>query len=368
VEVLDTSSGYGVRFEDVKAHALTSAKTMPAPLPRSRPGWVQRIDEVSIATLRDCMQTCFEDGPRRDQRLWVGDLRLQAAANYVTFKQNDLVKRSLYLFAAFPREDGLVAACVYEKPTARYGGIHIVDYAVLYNVALLDYLVATGDDATARDLWPVAKRQLEIIGSYVDERGLFRDPGNVWIFVDWEPSLHKAAAMQGVLIFAYRQSLELARRLGFHEEANSYVDTIGKMVSAAQSTFFDGTRQVFVSGPQKQLSWGSQAWMSIAGVGSVAQRAKALRITLSDPDAVRPSTPYLYHYVAEGLIGCGLRKEALELVKNYWGGMVQAGADTFWEAYDPKNPLVSPYADRHMNSYCHAWSCGPSYLFRALNL
>ena len=32
---------------------------------------MQRIDAVSIATLRDCMQTTFEDGPRRDQRLWV---------------------------------------------------------------------------------------------------------------------------------------------------------------------------------------------------------------------------------------------------------------------------------------------------------
>ena len=46
------------------------------------------------------MQTSFEDGPRRDQRLWVGDLRLQALTNYVTYKANDLVKRCLYLFAA----------------------------------------------------------------------------------------------------------------------------------------------------------------------------------------------------------------------------------------------------------------------------
>ena len=64
---------------------------------------LRRIDEVSIATLRDCMQTSFEDGPRRDQRLWVGDLRLQALTNYVTYKANDLVKRCLYLFAANPR-------------------------------------------------------------------------------------------------------------------------------------------------------------------------------------------------------------------------------------------------------------------------
>lgn len=29
----------------------------------------------------DCMQSVFEDGPKRDRRLWLGDLRLQALAS-----------------------------------------------------------------------------------------------------------------------------------------------------------------------------------------------------------------------------------------------------------------------------------------------
>ncbi len=175
VEVIDTSSTFKVRFRNVRAHALTSATGTPAPLATGSE-LVRRIDEVSIATLRDCMQTTFEDGPRRDQRLWVGDLRLQALANYATFQRNDLVKRCLYLFAALPREDGLVAACVYEKPRPLYGGIHIFDYALLYNVALRDYVRATGDLATGRELWPVALRQIEILGRTVGADGLFVDP------------------------------------------------------------------------------------------------------------------------------------------------------------------------------------------------
>ena len=38
-----------------------------------------------------------------------------------------------------------------------------------------------------------------------------------------------------------------------------------------------------------------------------------------------------------------MQHEALRLIEEYWGGMVKAGADTFWEAYDPKNSLFSPY-------------------------
>jgi alpha-L-rhamnosidase len=44
---------------------------------------------------------------------------------------------------------------------------------------------------------------------------------------------------------------------------------------------------------------------------------------------------------------------------------VEAGADTFWEVYDPAQPLSSPYGDIHINSFCHAWSCTPSYFLRS---
>jgi alpha-L-rhamnosidase len=77
IEVVDTSPGFGVRFESLRAHAVTSARVVPPALATGTP-LLKRIDEVAVATLRDCMQTTFEDGPRRDQRLWIGDLRLQA--------------------------------------------------------------------------------------------------------------------------------------------------------------------------------------------------------------------------------------------------------------------------------------------------
>jgi alpha-L-rhamnosidase len=60
------------------------------------------IDRISKVTLRDCMQIVFEDGPRRDRRVWLGDLRLQVLANHCTFKDSALVKRCPYLFAALP--------------------------------------------------------------------------------------------------------------------------------------------------------------------------------------------------------------------------------------------------------------------------
>jgi hypothetical protein len=162
--------------------------------------------------------------------------------------------------------------------------------------------------------------------------------------------------------------LALADRLGTAHETSDYAQRIRKMTLAARRTFFDGRRGICVSGPNAQVSWASQAWMTIAGVLTPTEASTALLRVMKTPGAVKPLTPYLYHYVAEALIDCGQKAQALELVAGYWGGMVRAGVDTFWEAYDPENPLVSPYGDRHINSYCHAWSCGPSYLLRGRGL
>jgi len=126
----------------------------------------------------------------------------------------------------------------------------------------------------------------------------------------------------------------------------------------------DPPRRLFVSGPKRQISWATQAWMVLSGVASREEGAQALTAVKAAPDAVKPGAPYLYHHVADAMIQCGLTAEALELIRGYWGGMVAAGADTFWEVYDPKNALLSPYGNVLTNSYCHAWSCTPAYLLR----
>jgi hypothetical protein len=369
VEVLDTSPTFGVRFRQVRAVALTSAGRPPAPL-NSGDALLDRIDQVGLATLRDCMQTVYEDGPRRDQRLWIGDTRLQALAAYASFGGEKLVKRCLYLFAAFPREqDCLVAGCVYEKPAPNYGGIVIFDYAALFNATLYDYVKQTGDKAAGLDLWPVALRQVELLSAHLDPSGMFVDPKDIWLFIDWAKELDRTTSVQGVLIYAFERTLWLARLIGRERDVAQLPARIQQMRAAAHARCFDGERGVFVSGEARQVSWASQAWMAIAGVPQTPEQGRqAIVRAMAQADATRPTTPYLYHHIVEGMLSCGMRDEALALIKRYWGGMVAAGADTFWEIYEPDKPLSSPYGDIHLNSYCHAWSCTPSYFLRARGL
>lgn len=95
-----------------------------------------------------------------------------------------------------------------------------------------------------------------------------------------------------------------------------------------------------------------------------AREAAALFSRMEQADALDMVTPYLYHHYVQALLEIGERGKALSVLKRYWGGMVRLGADTFWELYNPENPDESPYGGTIVNSYCHAWRCGPAYFLR----
>ncbi len=108
--------------------------------------------------------------------------------------------------------------------------------------------------------------------------------------------------------------------------------------------------------------------MILGGVINGNEAKETLLDCLDNPDAKQPCTPYMHHYVVEAMMELGMKDDAVQYLKKLWGGMVELGADTFWEAYVPNNLDFSPYNDRMINSLCHAWSCTPSYFIRKYEL
>ncbi|WP_116790813.1 alpha-L-rhamnosidase-related protein [Flavobacterium psychrotrophum] len=370
IELLGSSPYFDFTISDAVLKATTSAKNTPAPLATATTDLINKIDAVGLTTLKECMQTVFEDGPKRDRRLWIGDVYLQAQANTYSFKQHDLTKRCLYLLAALSQEDGYLYSNIFEapQPHAQERSPFLFDYALLYNVLLKDYLAATNDKQTAADLWPVAKRQMDNITTYLDANGVFDADKAVknswWLFVDWNDKLDRQAALQGVMIFSMKQTLELAKQLGKEKEVAQLPALITKMTAGALNKLYDKKQGVFISGTSKQVSYASQSWLILAGVVKQKEAQKILKTLQANATAVRPGGPYLYHYYVQALINSGLTADAKKVITDYWGGMVNKGADTFWEVYDPTNDELSPYNFFPINSYCHAWSCTPVYFIR----
>lgn len=364
IEVLGRPLGGVYSMEDMYFTAVSSAKElMVEPLGTDVPEMIRKINDVSVETLRECMQTVFEDGPKRDRRLWVGDLYLESLANRHSFRNFDLVKRCLYLFAGLTGDDGCIVPNIFEHPEPHcYESMHLLPYSLLFNSTLLEYLKDTQDYETAEDLWCVAVRQIEDALTFINKDFLY-DPElrSSWIFFDWRDGLDVTAPMQAAMIFALNQTYELARMLGKEAEVKEWKTLEKNMIKAARKHMYDKTAGVVVSGSDRQVSVLSQAWMVKAGVLNEKEAQKALRSVMADSESVKPGSPYGTHYVIDAMVLCGMNDEARTYLVDYWGGMVKKGADTFWEAYDPNDDYISPYNFHPLNSYCHAWSCTPVY-------
>ena len=364
IELLGASSGFDFAMDDMYFTACSSAAEVKVePLGDNVPEMIRRINEVSLETLRECMQTVYEDGPKRDHRLWVGDLYLESLANRHSFRNFELTKRCLYLFAGLTADDGTIISNLFEhpEPHPQYGS-YMLTYSLLFNSTLLEYLKDTGDLETANDLWEVAERQVEDALTYVNDDYIFdKSRKNVWIFFDWRDGLDVDAPIQAAVIFGLNQTYELAQMLGKEDEVKLWKTYEKNMIKAARKHLYDKKRGVIVSGPSQQVSVMSQAWMVKAGVLDEAEGQRAIKTVLADSSTVMPGTPYATHYLVDAMLLCGMNEEAKAYVIDYWGGMVNKAADTFWEAYDPKNDYISPYGFHPLNSYCHAWSCTPVY-------
>ena len=108
----------------------------------------------------------------------------------------------------------------------------------------------------------------------------------------------------------------------------------------------------------------TQVWMVLADVLEPEKARELMENSERFLEPYKMATPYMHHYYVTALCRTGLLEKAEQHMKDYWGSMLDAGADTFWEAWDPEDPKASPYGGKVINSYCHAWSCSPVVLIK----
>ncbi len=358
-----------IRLFDFSFRASTSADVSILKPANTEDTLLKKIDLVATNTLKECMQTFFEDGPKRDRRLWIGDLRLEALANYYTFNNLEIVKRCLYLFAAGEcNKLGFLPSFVYETPYYHSGATYIEDYALLYVVSVCDYYEYTENMDVVNDLLEICKSQLESFRATLDENFIATEQGGWFAFIDWCPGLECITALQGVYLYTLERFAELLKAIG-DAEYEKYFSLISEIRYTSKKHLYDENKEVFVNALDNgQLSVHSQVWMILGGVITGEEAKKLLVSCLDNKDFKQPVTPYMRHYVIEAMLKLHMKDEAVQYLRKFWGGMVELGADTFWEAYIPDDLDFSPYNDRMINSLCHAWSCTPSYFIRKYDL
>ncbi len=362
--VLDTSPKYQLLVKRAAAVAESSADWNALEKHTYKDPMLQRIAEASLNTLADCTQLVLEDGPKRDRRLWLGDLALQALAHYTSFKSMKLIRRCLYLFAGSRFPDGRMGANVFTEPQVEVDDTFLADYALMFPIALRDYVKQTGDAETLRELLAPALEQVDLIADGLDGDGLVTAESAQSSFIDWSDGLNRAAALQGVLICACEACAELCLQAQDGERSKRYTALAERLRGAARRAWWSEEAGCFLIGGQAAIH--SQVWLTLADAMPQGRAGQAMKKALETPGAPEMQTPYMHHYYLMALMRAGQWQEAEDHLRAYWGSMIENGADTFWECWNPADPAGSPYGGRIVNSYCHAWSCTPVYVLTLL--
>ena len=353
----DNAKGFDIDLTNIVCDSV-SAVSMDSVAPlKSADEQLTAIDRVSLNTLKECMQEVFEDGPKRDRRLWIGDLRLEALTDYVTFKNIDIIKRCLYLFAGLTGQNGRVHPCLFENSYPFKPDYFLSDYSLIFIACLYDYAVYTGDKEFVEELYPVAEAQFRYVCTMYDENKGMPSAGHI----DWCIGLDKATPFEGIFLYTARQLAELAQMLG--KDNRNILKTIAK-VDRHMRSLKDLESGLIVSGECRQLSSSSQVWAVLSGAFDEVECREILLKMDSFEFEYTMHSPYMYHYYVEALYKAGLNDKAEEVIRNYWGKMVDLGADCFFEVFNPENEREAPYGDFVTNSACHAWSCTASYWIR----
>jgi alpha-L-rhamnosidase len=363
LNVIDTSPKWHAVFENPTVIAETSADYSRLNRLKIGDPQLQQIYDVGVKTLAECMQDVFEDGPKRDRRLWLGDLRLQALANYATFNNVNLVKRCLYLFAGMTTEEGKISANVFVKPKNQPDDTFLFEYSLFFISTLYDLNKAHPDPEFVREMYATARTQMNLTLSMTDENGRLITDEDYPVFVDWSNDFNKDTAGQAELIYVLKQFIALAEEMN-EENIQFYKSALSRISIYAKENLYDSDRKLFVTtGGEYNIA--SQVWMVLSHLMSDEENREIMTAMIDELFPVKNiATPYMYHHIVEALFEAGLKKDGIELMKSYWGKMLSLGADTYWEAFDPDQPNYSPYGTPIVNSYCHAWSCTPVYLIQ----
>jgi hypothetical protein len=294
---------------------------------------------TGVYTLSLCMQDTYENDPLDRSSPHFGHTRVQALMNYYSFFDHKLIAKSLREFAQQQSQGGFSFAC--DKVTDEPCG----DLA--WVLALHDYYLYTGDGLLVEELYPHLKALFNNYSSRMaGEDGL----------------------LSGVLSVSnafYYQALREASKLAF---------TVGRVDDAVE--LHDCAEKVFRAFNKRFCSEQSGCYVAGSTDADILINALAVVFGLADSrrydsisrlirqgvrDLKTVPSPYLNFYLLQALARLDMEKDALDMIRRYWGEMLRRGASTWWKSFDPswtKKTIPT-------NGLCAGASGAPTYFLPA---
>ncbi len=340
-----------LRFKSIRVDAIYYPVRYLGSFESSDP-LLNRIWAVGAYTAHLCMQDAIWDAPKRDRMAWMGDLDVSGHAIDAVFADHFLMQNTM---------DRLIDEAG-DPLTRDVNGIP--GYSAFWVMGEADYFRHIGDKWYLASLHDRLIRLLDYMSGELDDN-YFANTRNAWPFVDWSPEFDKdtaqaRAATQFEFYKAFSDGAWMLEQMGDSPAAAKYRARAEAIRDAAQRKALDPSTDTF------GRRWQENAMAIYAGVADAKETTAIWQDVLSHAPKFMIS-PYYNFYAISAMADAGHRREALDWIRKYWGGMIDEGATSFWEGYDPSwdktdfhSHLQADDGEGYYVSLAHGWSSGPT--------
>ena len=335
-------NGGDYEIKSVLAESVTENHEIKGAFECSDP-LVNEIYSTARRTLLLCLQNgMIWDGIKRDRLVWIGDLHPETLGLLYSVGDVENIENCLDFAAAET------------LPTDWMNGL--TAYSFWWIIVLYDYYRFTGKTEVLSKHADYLETLIKNTESLIGEDGSTKFPSD---FLDW-PTSGSADAAEGVVALAKIACDKAAILLRIADRDASRAENAAAKLSSRKPPRLTHKQAVAM----RYLAFNDDP--KTVGEILTANGAKGL-------------STFMSYYVLSAMSRAAGTADALDVMKEYYGGMLEKGATSFWEDFDvdwidesgridelPQDGQKDIHGDygkycytgfRH--SLCHGWSCGP---------
>lgn len=322
---------------------------------------LNQIWQTGAYTVHLNLQEYLWDGIKRDRLVWIGDMHPEVMTVNTVFGYNEAVPKSLDL-----------TRNITPLPNWMNG---ISSYSIWWLLIQRDWFRYQGDWTYLQSQKDYLVGLLKVLISKVDASG--REHLDGMRFLDWPSNENPEAinaGLQALMVQTMKYGAELCSLLQEPELASTCLETEVRLRKAAPQVI-----KPFLALKKKPTEPGMKQAAALLAWAGLMDANKADQKYLSQEGGHGFSTFYGY-YMLRSMALAGNYSGALDIIRSYWGAMLDMGATTFWEDFNldwlpnaaPIDELVpAGKKDIHgdfgaycykgfRHSLCHGWASGPT--------
>jgi len=330
---------------------------------------LNKIWRVGRDTVMLNMRDAYAD-PWRERGQWWGDATVDDAVNEVTFKDNQLMRRGLLFMSEQFRNQISPAMTSNGSNTG-----DLLDYGMLWVQGVQRYVSRTGDMSVLNECYPAVKAFMQHLKG-------FQNPGTelldipvpvptqmvtISALIDWSAyyspyghlSLGQSAPLNALYYGTLQDASILAHKMNDVANETDWATHARALRNSINAKFYlpdQGRYGTILVGRQALTpTVFAQAWPLAYGIVPDDNKTSVVKalLELSKGQSNWSVQPYGMYWVLMALGDTGHVQDGIDLIKAYYGYMLDRGATTWWETLDADH--------NYAKALSHGWGSAPTW-------